>query len=118
MKCHEKPVLLLIWLKQVGHQDGDAQSCWQRWLRIVRLCSLLALWPLCGSGDRRGSPGLRALGEGGAAVRGLSSDNGVPVYCLGDVPCPCRLQEARPSPGRVRGRAGLLGGVSWGWVCE
>lgn len=35
MKCHENPILLLIWLKQVGHRDGDAQSSWQRWLRVV-----------------------------------------------------------------------------------
>lgn len=30
MKYHEKTILLPIWLKQVGHQDGDAQSSWQR----------------------------------------------------------------------------------------
>lgn len=35
MKRHEKPILLLIWLKQVGDQDGDARSSWQRWLRVV-----------------------------------------------------------------------------------
>lgn len=52
-------------------------------------------------------------------MRGPRSDNGVTVYCLGDVPCPCRLQEARSSPeGGLGERAGLLGGVSWGWVCE
>lgn len=35
MKCHEKLILLLIWLKEVGHRDGDAQSSWQRWPRSV-----------------------------------------------------------------------------------
>lgn len=73
--------------------------------------SFLAPWLLCGSRDRRGSRGLRALGEGGAAAQGPPSDNGVTVYCLGGVPCPCRLQEARSSPGRTSravGR-GLLG---------
>lgn len=115
MKRHEKPILLLIWLKQVGHQDGDARSSWQRWLRVVL--------PPCSVAAEREKGQTRVPRARGAGERwgGPPSDNGVPVYCLGDVPCPCRLQEARSSPvgrGGLGQRAELLGGVSWGWVCE
>lgn len=60
MKCHEEPILLLIWLKQVGHQDGDAQSSWPRWLRFLHPPSIVA------AVREQGQPGVpRAQGAGG-----------------------------------------------------
>lgn len=90
----KNPFLLLIWIKQVGHQDGDAQSSWQRWLRIVL--------PPCAVAAVREQGQTWVPGAQGAGERW----GGVTAYCLGDVPCPCRLQEARSSPGGG-------GGTSW-----
>lgn len=108
MKCHEKPILTLIWLKQVGHQDGDAWSSWQRWLRTVL--------PARTAVRERGQPWVpRARGAGGRWGGPQTMALQSIVWAM------CRVlagSRKRVHPRGGGGRAGLLGGVSWGWVCE
>lgn len=115
MKCHEEPILLLIWLKQVGHQDGDAQSSWPRWLRFLHP-------PSTGAAVReQRQPGVpRAQGAGGRWGGRAGPSLRQWRYSLLSGRCAVSLPAPGSAfiPGRGGGRAGLLGGVSWGWVCE
>lgn len=104
MKRHEKPILLLIWLKQVGHREGDARSSWQRWLRIVLPpCTVAAEWEQ----GQTWVPRAQGAGErwGGRAGPFLRQWR----YSLLSGRCAVFL----PAPGSAFIPGGRAGGTSW-----
>ena len=74
IKCHEKPILQLIWLKQVGHQDRNAPRSWHQWLRGVFPSRAGSCVGAGGDAGPQRSGGLRgAGGRWGGCSRALAS---------------------------------------------
>lgn len=113
IKSHEKPILLLIWRKEVGRRGRNGQSSRHQWLRGAFPSSGVS--SCAGAGGPQHSGGLAGCwGKVGRPQQGPGFQTmAFSAYCLGEVACPCRLQEARASRW---GRALLLGGFCRGWA--